>query len=109
MTRVARVAAMRHRSTELRQCTLLALARRGTEKIETKSVHKGMYKKRLQIELQPDAANSSSCDAYGARCSDALPLHCATSVALLAPTLRSAATIESNNVHNVTHKERLQI
>ena len=58
VTRVARVAAMRHRSTERRQCTLLALTRRGTEKIETKSVHKDMCKKRLQIELQPDAANS---------------------------------------------------
>ena len=51
---------MRYHSAER---SLLALTLRGTEKIETKSVHKGMYKKRIQIELQPDAANSLFCDA----------------------------------------------
>ena len=46
-TRAVRVAAMRCHSTERRRYTLLALALRCAENIETKIVHNGMYKKRL--------------------------------------------------------------
>ena len=40
---------MRYHSTERCRHTLLALTLRGTEKIETKIVHKLMYKKRPKI------------------------------------------------------------
>ena len=45
-TLVVRVGAMRYHSAER---SLLALTLRGTEKIETKIVHKPMYKKRPKI------------------------------------------------------------
>ena len=47
VTRAVRVAAMRYHSNERRRYTLLAITRRGTEKIETINVHNVMYAKRL--------------------------------------------------------------